>query len=94
MYLFLVTILLVTTSPVFGVPLINNIVAWRMENELKNIPVPKETKQIQHKSIVGKLNGNGNGVDYLATLVVESKQSLEELQAYYRSHKQGVAIMN
>lgn len=62
-----------------GVPLINNIVVWRMESELKNIPVPKETKQIQHKSIVGKLNGNGNGVNYLATLVVECKQSLEEL---------------
>ncbi|MBL1228791.1 hypothetical protein IW492_06035 [Enterococcus sp. BWB1-3] len=93
-YLLLVTILLVITSPVLGIPLINNIVVWRMESELKNIPVPKGTKQIQHKSIVGKLNGNGNGVDYLATLVVESRQSLNELQAYYKSHNQEVDIMN
>ncbi|MHC5216486.1 hypothetical protein ACYSNR_07445 [Enterococcus sp. LJL128] len=93
-YLLLVTILLVITSPVLGIPLINNIVVWRMESELENIPVPKGTKQIQHKSIVGKLNGNGNGVDYLATLVVESKQSLEELQTYYKSYNQEIDIMS
>ncbi|WP_321383498.1 hypothetical protein [uncultured Enterococcus sp.] len=92
-YLVSIVIVLILTSPFLLIPAINNMIIWRMENNLKNIPLPDETSQIQTKGIVGKLNGNGNGVNYLATLVVESNQTLGDLERYYQSYNAQINII-
>lgn len=91
-YFFAVAFLLIITSPFLAIPAINNCILRRMERKLKAVPLPERTSQIQTKSIIGKLNGNGNGVNYLATLVVESEQSLAELQLYYSSYNNEITV--
>lgn len=84
--LFSVLLFFIITSPFLIIPLLNNIHVGKIESKLKNVPLLEKTELIQSKSIVGKLNGNGNGVDYLITVVIKSEQSLGSLKDYYQSY--------
>lgn len=69
--------------PWFLNPAINNIKLYRLSRELSNHSISLKTQIIEKQSICGKLNGNGNGMDFLVTILVKSDLSLEELQKYY-----------
>ncbi|MBP2644004.1 MAG: hypothetical protein H6Q67_1891 [Firmicutes bacterium] len=51
-----------------------------MHNSLK---LYRKITLIESKKICGKLNGNGNGMDFLACILIKSDLSLDELQQYF-----------
>lgn len=43
-----------------------------------------DTKYVETKMLVGKLDGNGNGVEHLAVGLIKSNAELIELKSYYK----------
>lgn len=69
------------------VPLGNNYKLNKQEIELIKIELPTNTQFIEAQSVCGKLNGNGNGMNYLSTILIRSNLSLTELKNYYSNYK-------
>lgn len=61
----------------------NNNLANKVEDELKSYPLPAETVLVDSVSAAGKLVGNGNGMQYMGSILVSSNLSEEELLKYY-----------
>ena len=81
-----VVALLIALSPVaayLGIVFVNNGIANHVEKELKNYPLPEETVFMDSISIAGKLVGNGNGMQYMGSILLVSDLTEEELYEYY-----------
>ena len=70
--------------PFFIFPIANNITLNSFSKQLYQIELPN-TKVLEKHSICGKLNGNGNGMDFLACVLVETDLTYEELKAEFES---------
>ena len=68
----------------FGVPIINNITAANVKNELLALPLPDNTELIDSVSKAGKLVGNGNGMQYFGAILIKTELSEKELATYYQ----------
>ena len=68
-----------------GVVITNNCIANSVEKDLRAIELPENTRLVESVSIAGKMFGNGNGMQYIGVILVESKLSLEELEEHYES---------
>jgi hypothetical protein len=77
------SIIAVLILPWFICPFINNIKLFCLTRQLTGYELPSKTQMIENRSICGKLNGNGNGMDFLATILIKSDLSIGELQKYY-----------
>ena len=66
-------------------PMINNLSAWKTGQEVARLPLPPDTEIKERFSRAGKLNGNGNGMQFLGGILIRSGLTLEELQDYYAS---------
>jgi len=77
------SIVAVLILPWFICPVINNIKLACFTRQLTGYELPSKTQMIESRSICGKLNGNGNGMDFFATILIKSDLSLNELQKYY-----------
>ena len=78
--------LLIALSPIaayFGIVAANNSIANRVEKELKSYPLPEDTIFLDSVSLAGKLVGNGNGMQYMGSILVISDLTEEELYEYY-----------
>lgn len=64
-------------------PILNNISLSKFEKQFERYPLPEETSLIEVKSVVGKLNGNGNSIDFFVGLLIQSELSKDELTHYY-----------
>jgi len=83
---FLIIVLLIPLSiaSLFVVfPILNNISLSKFEKQFERYPLPEETSLIEVKSVVGKLNGNGNSIDFFVGLLIQSELSKDELTLYY-----------
>ncbi len=69
------------------VPVANNAIALGVENRLKRLPLPSDTQRIESTSVAGKIIGSGNGMQYFAAVLLESDQSLSELEEFYSSYQ-------
>ena len=69
----------------FIVPVLNNIRLNSFANQLDNYSTPEKTIVISKHQTIGKLNGNGNGIDYFACILVKSELSLDEVKKYYEN---------
>ncbi len=69
------------------IPAANNLRLSHQERQLVKLPLPEDSRFIEKQSVCGKLQGNGNGMNYLVTMVIESGLSLEELQEYYYGYE-------
>lgn len=74
-------------SSLFIIPLANNVRLHKQEKVLADIKLPEKTQLIEKQSVCGKLNGNGNGMNYLATILVKSNLSLQDLHDYYSDYE-------
>lgn len=72
---------------VISISFINNNIAYKVEKELCETPLPEKTKLIESISRAGKLTGNGNGMQYFGAILIRSDLSLEELDAYYSGYR-------
>ena len=72
---------------VISISFINNNIAYKVEKELCETPLPEKTELIESISREGKLTGNGNGMQYFGAILIRSDLSLEELDAYYSGYR-------
>ena len=72
--------------PIFISPIANNITLNSFSKQLYQIELPN-TKVLEKHSICGKLNGNGNGMDFLVCVLVETDLTFEELKAEFANKK-------
>lgn len=79
----LIIILTLPLAFLLLVPLANNYSAAKVANRLKNIPLPEKTEYIDSVSAAGKLIGNGNGMEYLGAILIQSELSEDDLNQYY-----------
>ena len=75
-----------------GIVLTNNYLAKRIETELAAYQPPIKTVLVDSLSVAGKLTGNGNGMQYMGAILVESELSKEELLAYYSSQFEYIEV--
>ena len=75
-----------------GIVLTNNYLAQRIETELAAYQLPTKTVLVDSLSVAGKLTGNGNGMQHMGTILVESELSREELLAYYSSQFEYIEV--
>ncbi len=91
----LILLIIVLIFPVLYVAIsytLNDLIAYDIENDLKNIPLPENTELVDSVSNAGKIIGNGNGMQYYGAIVVSSQLSLEELTEYYTSQNSNIVI--
>ena len=67
------------------IPLVNNGIALRLEKRLRALPLPAETVLADSYSAAGRYDGSGESVRYFGAVLLQSAQTLEQLQAYYAS---------
>lgn len=66
-----------------SIPVVNDLHAKKVADELSVLPLPENTRIAEKLSVADKLWGNGNGMQYMGALLIESALSLEELEAFY-----------
>lgn len=78
-----IILILIVISPFVIAPLMNNLALLNFSKQLYNYPLPLHTKILEKHDACGKLNGNGNGMDFVATMLVKSDLTSNELNDYY-----------
>lgn len=82
-----ILVAVVLIGGVISISFINNNIAYKVEKELCETPLPEKTELIESISRAGKLTGNGNGMQYFGAILIRSDLSLEELDAYYSEYR-------
>lgn len=75
-----------------GIVITNNSIADKIEKDLAGHQLPTNTELVDSISIAGKLTGNGNGMQYMGAILVDSDLSEMELKEYYSSEFEYVEI--
>lgn len=86
--IFFILLIVLFVSPVISyicIVITNNTIADSIEKDLVAYELPTNTKLVDSISIAGKLMGNGNGMQYIGAILVESDLSEEELNGHYSS---------
>lgn len=65
---------------------VNNRIAKRLEQQLLNCPIPPNSEIIDSASVAGKLQGNGNGMEWFGIILIKSEMNEVELLQWYNSH--------
>ena len=73
---------------IMSIPIVNDYCAYMVKKELCATPLPENTQLIDSVSKAGKLTGNGNGIQYLGAILIQSELTTEQLDNYY-SHYRG-----
>ena len=73
-----------------GIVIANNCIADSIEKDLRAIELPENTRLVESVSIAGKMFGNGNGMQYIGVILVESDMPPEKLEEYYTTHGKSV----
>jgi hypothetical protein len=63
----------------------NNFRLNGFAKQLYDMELPEDIIVVEKDKICGKLNGNGNSMDFLACLLVKTKRSKEELEILLKS---------
>jgi len=64
---------------------INNMALYRFSKQLFTYPLPVHTSILEKQTICGRLYGTGDGMEFMAVMVVKSDRSLAELTDYYNA---------
>ncbi|MBR5314444.1 MAG: hypothetical protein IKU45_03405 [Clostridia bacterium] len=86
MFLILVAFLIVLPIIFYvGIVVMNNSIADRIEKDLIAYQLPQNTELVDSISIAGRLTGNGNGMQYMGAILVDSDLSEDALKKHYSS---------
>ncbi len=66
-------------------PLYNNYCLHRFSNQIYAYDLADNTQIIEKYDQCGKLNGNGNNMDFFASMLIYSEENLDEIKTYYSS---------
>ena len=69
------------------IPNTNDGYLGRFADQLTNYPVPDNCSVLEHFELLGKLNGNGNGMDFAAVVLLQAglETTKNDLIEYYSS---------
>ena len=81
----LIAIFILPVISYIGIVITNNSIADKIEKDLVSYELPTSTKLIDSVSVATKLTGNGNGMQYMGAILVNSDLSKEELKEHYSS---------
>ena len=84
-----ILVAVVLIGGVISTSFINNNIAYKVEKELCETPLPEKTELIESISRAGKLTGNGNGMQYFGAILIKSELSPEELETHYKAYRKG-----
>lgn len=84
--LIILLILLFIILPIY-ITFTNNIIASNIRKTLEKTEVPENSKIVDSIEIVGKISGNGNGMQYFGAILLESDLSELELNEHYRKYR-------
>lgn len=62
---------------------VNNVALNIFSTQLFNGTLPENTEMVEKYKVCGKLNGNGNGMDFFAGITIRTDKSMEELEEYF-----------
>lgn len=65
---------------------INNRIAEDLKNTLLEAPLPPNTELVDSISIAGKVEGNGNGMQYFGAILLRSALDADELYTHYADY--------
>lgn len=65
----------------------NSYVLIKFSSQLFEMDLPEGVHVIEKYKVKGKLNGNGNGMDFFACILVKTDRSQEELRDYLNNQK-------
>ncbi len=78
-----IIILLLPILAYSAIVITNNVIADRVEKALASHALPEGTTLLDSLSAAGRFEGNGNGMQYMGAILVESESSSEELKKHY-----------
>ena len=73
---------------IMSIPIVNDYCAYMVEKKLCAAPLPENTQLIDSVSKAGKLTGNGNGLQYLGAILIQSELTMEQLDSYYLHYRE------
>ena len=82
------TLAVILIALLAATPFVNNYSATKIEKRLTALPLPEKTEYIESISKARKMTGNGNGMQFLGAMLVQSELTLEELDAYYATYRE------
>ena len=74
------------------IPMVNNGIALGLEKELRGLPLPEHTSLADSLSAAGRYDGSAESVRYFGAVLLQSNQTLEELQTYYAAAAPGSVL--
>ena len=86
--IFIILLIVIFISPIvsyIGIVITNNLIADKIEKDLVSYQLPSTTKLVDSVSAAAKLTGNGNGMQYMGAILVDSDLSIEALKEHYSS---------
>ena len=86
--IFIILLIVMFVLPIIsyvGIVVANNFIADKIEKDLVSYQLPSNTKLVDSVSAAAKLTGNGNGMQYMGAILVDSDLSKEELKEHYSS---------
>jgi|LSQX01.2.fsa_nt_gb hypothetical protein len=83
-----IAVFLILLMLLIGIPVGNDLIASRVTKSLRNTPLPDNTEIIEYTSKAGKLDGNGNGMQYFGAQLLKSQLTLAELDNYYSQYRE------
>jgi hypothetical protein len=66
-----------------SMPIVNDGAAIDVESRLMDLPVPAGEDRIDSMAQAGRIVGNGNGIQYVGALLIQSEDSVGEPQGFY-----------
>lgn len=79
-------VLIIPLALAVAITIVNDNIAADLEKQLAEIPLPDGMACVESFSAAGKIVGNGNGMQYLAVMLITGDASLESLQNYYAQY--------
>lgn len=79
---FAIVILLVAS-----IPWVNDFIADNVRKDIIGVELPEGTELVDSLSRADKLVGNGNGMQYLGAILIETELSINELKEHYAGYE-------
>lgn len=86
-FIWVIAGILLLITPFVSGPLYNDSVLNSFAQQLYNCSLPDATVIVEKHKICGKLIGNGDGMDFLACILIKSDKTADELEAYFGTLK-------
>ena len=81
---FIIFLIMIVLSHVV-IYFVNNHIAKGMERQLLECPIPPNSEMLDSTSIAGKMQGNGNGMQWFGIILIKSEMNEDELSKWYNS---------